>query len=316
MNPFKRLPAPAWFLLLAPAFIIESCITASTPPTHWLNPAAALLMIVAYGLPILFLREVWIRHTSALRGLFWLGLIYGIMNEGILAHTITQVRGEPLSHFIGYDEALGIHWAWASLIVPWHAFYSVTFMILLTHLWFPAMAETPWLGTWGMRILATLNLLLLSLYFLIHSDSRPAPVAAFFIFLALMAGFFWRGTRKQCSGEFSPITSKRPLIITAVVAILVPAFVTIAGFEFAHNKLPVISYFLFTLGTMGFILRCFGRIHPQRLMAFMLGGTIGLCGFTALLSRDPLYFIVVPVFLAFMVVSFKKLLKHVQLQAV
>lgn len=309
MNPFKRLPAPFWFLLLAPAFIIESCITASTPPSHWLNPAAALLMTVAYGLPILLLREIWVRHNSALRGLFWLGLIYGLMNEGILAHTITQVSGDPLTHFIGYDEAFGIHWAWGSLIVPWHAFYSVTFMILLSHLWFPAMANTPWLGKWGMRILATLNLLLLSLYFLIHSEARPAPVAAFFIYIALMAFFFWRGTRNQSCREH-PTPSRRALIITAIVAILIPSFVTIAGFEFAHNKLPVFLYFLFTLGTASIILRSFIRVHPQRLMAFMLGGTVGLCSFTAFLAPDPLYLVVVPVFLAFMGISFRKLLKQ------
>lgn len=310
--PFKRLPAPAWFLMLVAPFVIESCITASTPPSHWLNPVAAALLVLAYGPPILLLREVWIRCALSLRGLFLFGLMYGLMNEGILAHTITQASGEPITHFVGYDEALGIHWAWASLIVPWHAFYSVTFMVLLTHLWFPAMAGTPWLGKRGMRILVAINLLLLPLYFLIHSEMCPAPVLVFPLYLALMGLFYWLGMRAPhaASGDTSP-PPRRQLLLTALVAVLIPSIITIAGFEFAHNKLPVALYFLFTLGTVWIILRCLRYIHPQRLLAFMLGGTIGLCGFSALLSRDPLYLIVAPVFLAFIATSLRKLLKQV-----
>ncbi len=315
MNPFKKLPAPAWFLILVTPLVIESCITAATPPLLWLNPGIALLLILAYGPPILFLREVWIRKALPLRSLFLLGLAYGFLNEGIIAHTITQVSGEPITHFIGYDEAFGMHWAWTSLIVPWHAFFSVTCMVLLTHLWFAEHAGTPWLGKHGMYIAGTLSLLILPLYFILNTQARPAPMHAFPIYITLMAFCYWCAVRQRalaCAPALPP--SRRTLILTAVMALLVPSIITIAGFELAHHKLPLAGYFAFTLGITGLILLLFGKAHPHRLLAFMLGGTIGLCGFAVLIARNPLYLLVAPVFLVFIFVSMKKLIKAAQLQ--
>lgn len=309
MNPFKRLSKPVWFLMLVTPLVIESCITAATPPSHWLNPALALLLIFAYGPPILFLRELWVRHALPLRSLFVFGLIYGIFNEGILAHTLTQVSTEPITHFIGYDEAFGVHWAWASLIVPWHAFYSVTFMILLTHLWFPDHASAPWLQKRGMRITCVLNLLMLLLYFVFDTEARPAPVHMFPAYLALMGLGFWGARRLKISDTKVMLPAKRTLILTALSGVLVPAFVTIAGFELAHHKVPLAAYFSFTLCVSGFIFLRLGKIHPLRLLAFMLGGTVGLCGFAILIARDPIYVVTVPLFLVFIFTSMKKVLR-------
>lgn len=310
MNPLKRLPNPAWFLMLVTPFVIESCITWATPPGQWLvNPALALLLILAYGPPILFLRELWVRNALPLSSLFLFGMIYGIFNEGMLAHTLTQVSGEPITPFIGYDEILGIHWAWASMIVPWHAFLSVTFMILLTHLWFPDHANRPWLQKRGMRITGALNLLLLSLYFLIHSEARPAPIHAFPIYLVLMAFFYGWGMRKKAANFVAPLPTRRTLIIIALLALLIPSIVTIAGFELARNKIPLAAYFGFTVFVTGYIFIRLGSIHPHRLLAFMLGGAVGLCGFAILVSKDPAYMLTAPLFLMFIFISMKKLVK-------
>lgn len=307
-NPLRLLQAPAWFLLLATPFIIESCITAATPPSHWLNPGIALLLILAYGPPIIMLRELWVRHALPLRSLFVFGFSYGLLNEGILAHTLTQVNGEPITHFIGYDEAIGIHWAWASLIVPWHAFFSVTFMVLLTHLWFPGQAQTPWLGKRGWRIMAGLTLLLVPLYFVFASQTRPAPLHAFPLYLILMALCLWCGFHAKPPKKPPLLPSRHKLLVSAMLALPVPAAVTIAGFEFAHHKLSMALYCGFTLSVSAFIFYRLGRIHSYQVLAFMLGGTVGLCGIAALLSRDPLYFASGPVFIGLIVISLRKLL--------
>jgi hypothetical protein len=47
-------------------------------------------MILGYGLPVLCIREVWKRMGAHTIELPILGVAYGIFNEGIGAHTLTQ----------------------------------------------------------------------------------------------------------------------------------------------------------------------------------------------------------------------------------
>ena len=128
-----------------------------------LNPATWFWFILSYGIPILFIREAWVRlNLNVLAVLIW-GVAYGIFNEGIIAQTLTQLNGDPAGAFIGYGTIFGIHLSWATFILTFHALFSVLTPILLAHFFFPAAARVPWLGKKlfiTVAILAALNYLL------------------------------------------------------------------------------------------------------------------------------------------------------------
>lgn len=297
--------APIWFLLLATPLVIESCLTAATPPSHWLNPGIALLLVFAYGPFALWSREMWVRRALPLRALFLFGLAYGFFNEGILAHTLTQTNGEPITHFIGYDEAAGLHWGWMSLIVPWHAFFSITYMVLLAHLWFPAQSAQPWLSSRMLKLTGALCLVMMGLYFVITTPDRPAPPGAFPFYLFAMGSLMALGLRLKTV----PMTARMPTRFKGPVlqGFFLASLVTIAGFELAHNKAPLPLYLLFTLGLLAVIWYKLGHIAPSRLLAFMLGGSIGLALFAVLVGADPLRFITAPAYIAFAILSLRRL---------
>jgi len=304
-NPHR---APLCFLLLCTPLIIESCLTAATPPSHWLNPGIAFILIFAYGPPILWLRELWVRRQLPLPALFVMGLVYGLFNEGILAHTITQIGGDPLTHFIGYDEFASIHWAWASLLLPWHGFNSVCFMILFAHLLFPQSSRQSWVGARTFKYLGILKMLSLGLYFIIYTPSRLAPPHAFFIFVPLMlllllAALKWKGH------WIEPDWPSRAQIWRSGLFGLFPhMLIVMCGFGFAENKVPLPLYFLMTGGATMLLLWAMSRVRWPRILAFMLGGSLPLVLFSAYIAQDYISVITLPGYLLLAGFGFRKLL--------
>ena len=105
-----------------------------------------ILMTVAYGFPILIIREIVIRKQLGLPGLIVLGIMYGFYNEGLLAKTIFNPFHSPIEVFASYGLVGQIRLPWVLLITIWHAFFAVIYPISLTHLMFPQKARDTWLG--------------------------------------------------------------------------------------------------------------------------------------------------------------------------
>jgi len=300
--------APLWFLVVATPLIIESCITASTPASHWLNPVTCLMLVLAYGPPVLWLRELWVRGQLALPALFIMGIAYGLFNEGILAHTLTQIAGDPAKNFIGYDEWGGIHWAWASLILPWHGFNSVCFMVLLTHLFFPAHSRTPWLSDKAQKRLGYVILLSLGLYFAVHTPERLAPPHVFFVYIPILllvmgAAIKWPRRWTETTGP-----TQRQLVASVMMGLLPNILILMAGFGFAENKVPLPLYFLLTIGVTGLVIWSLGHCRWQRTLAFMLGGTWPLAAFTHFVTGGLTSMIFFASYLTLSILALRKLL--------
>lgn len=308
-HPARSLPT-VLFLILGTPFIIESCLTAATLPARWLEPGTALLLIFAYGPPILWIREAWARRRLGLASLLALGLVYGILNEGILAHTLTQTAGEPLASFLGYDEWLGVHWAWALFILPWHSVYSVVFMVLLTRLWFPARAEGPWLSDRMFRITGGIALLGLPLYFVFKSGQRPAPGHVFFILLGAAGILLSLGLRKSAAKAPACRPRRSRLVRASLSGLFLPSLVTIAAFEAARNRLPLGLHIAGSLAVMTALFTASRRVHERIWLAFFSAGAIGLCAFAVILSRDPVQTLLAPVFIGFMLLSLVRIFRE------
>jgi hypothetical protein len=126
--------------------ILTELFSGNLGPLEVFNPIGFLLQIIAYSVPILFLREVAVRLKVGLIGMYFLGFGYSFLNEGILSKTmLIGPPGGGMELYAVYEIA-GIHIVWASIIGNWHAIHSVIFPIALVSLLYPSVRSEPWLS--------------------------------------------------------------------------------------------------------------------------------------------------------------------------
>lgn len=165
----------AAFLLLATGPLAE-VLSQNVPLLTFLQPIPFLLVSVTYGVPVLLIRELAVARKLNNVAVVLLGLAYGILNEGVLAKTLTQPDGAPLEDFAGYGQIGALQGGWAIFIVFWHSLHSVLYPILLSRWMFPAVADRRWFALgrarWLLYILVIILIGLYSLYFLnpVRSD--------------------------------------------------------------------------------------------------------------------------------------------------
>ena len=159
----------ALFLLLATGPLAE-ILSENVQLLTYVQPLPFLLMTLTYGVPVLLIRELAVARKLNVAGVVLLGLAYGILNEGVLAKTLTQPSGSPLDDFAGYGQIGALQGGWAIFIVFWHALHSVLYPILISRWLFPDAAERRWFASgrarWLLYALLTILLGLCALYFL------------------------------------------------------------------------------------------------------------------------------------------------------
>jgi hypothetical protein len=179
-----RFKALATLVLSAP--LLTELASGNTPAHAFLNPRVSLFLLMAYGLPVLIIREAALRRGLSLAGVFLLGLAYGILNEGLLAQTLLRFENVPINKFDHYIYAAGFNFSWAVVIVPWHALFAVIFPIALVSYWFPACAKSSWLGK---RVFLALTGILAAMILFIGMVRPPHPqMRAFILGMAVLAG--------------------------------------------------------------------------------------------------------------------------------
>ena len=112
--------------------------------------------ISVYGLHVLVIREVAIRGRLGLVGLWSLGLVYGLYNEGLRSQTLFFPHHAPIEEFSTYGLVGHLRIPFTLFIIAWHALFSVVTPILLVEYLFPGKARQPWLprnATWAVAIL-------------------------------------------------------------------------------------------------------------------------------------------------------------------
>lgn len=127
------------------------------------------LMLVAYGIPVLLIRDAWVRFGLGVPGLFVLGLAYGFVNEALFAKTVFLDSQVPVDTFDGFGGS-GVNWAWSAFIVPWHALHSVLYPIAFAWWLFPQRRAEPWLSR---RASCILFAVMMAVGAAIHTASDP-----------------------------------------------------------------------------------------------------------------------------------------------
>lgn len=236
------------------------------------NPIILLfLILIGYGLPIVLIRELFVRWKAGLPSMILLGLAYGIWNEGILAKTFLMNDSVPVETFDGYVAVFGINIAWAFVISAWHAFHAVLYPILIIHFLYPTSTGR-WLSTRLFVSLLVIILFLGSLFYFTNNDVVVGTEEAFVPMVAAMAALAALAYAFRKKGQL--LTSSRPTVKRLAVygAVFVAALLMGASI-LTSLAVPTWGIVLAVIVLLVWILKLFsrlGRTYPNILL-FGLG---------------------------------------------
>ncbi len=209
---------------------LTELLSYNMPPPYFFNPVVFLfLATIAYGFPVLLLREVACRNRLGIIGLLCLGLVYGIINEGILAKTFYLATGVPVNTFDSYGYGAGICVPWAITISVWHALHALLYPILVVYYFFPAHRTEPWLTRKSAVGLAVPTVLVNTLVFFTRSKERAHGLLPHYILMLVCMGLLvWLATKVPRSAQFTDAkTFQLKLILCGVASFLTLLFVPV-----------------------------------------------------------------------------------------
>ncbi|MBX5443719.1 hypothetical protein [Sphaerobacter sp.] len=205
-HPSSRLHrlGPALVLaVLAP--VVAELLFGATPIT---NPGAFLPDLAVYGGGALLIREVVRRRSLGWASIIVLGVVFGIVEEGLALESLFNPDLFNAGALGG--RVLGVNWVWTQWTLGYHAIWSISIPILLAELLFPARRGRSWLGTTGLIVAAAayvcgVAVLAAIFRFVVAADFAASPialaiaslVAALLVLLALR----W---------QWSPVDTARP----------------------------------------------------------------------------------------------------------
>jgi hypothetical protein len=230
-----RTKALLTLVFLAP--ILTEIVSGNTPAHALLDPRVTFFWLVAYGLPLLVVRELQLRWQPSGFGVFLLGLAYGIWNEGLLAQTLIRAKYVPIDKFDHYIYAVGLNFSWAAVIVPWHALLAIMFPIALVVAFFPSTAQEPWLSK---RDFVLITAILVALVLFISIARKPHAqmlICGFAIFGLVLISYLLRG-RAACDRK-SNVRAAFPFIVGLLAY---PAFILSAIALAVYRMAPPVYF--------------------------------------------------------------------------
>ena len=285
----KKHIKPILVLLLITPFLTE-LLSGNLQPQIFFTPHIFfLLVVVAYGFPILVIRELSVRWRLGLAGTFLLGLAYGVLNEGILAKTILLSENVPIPTFDNYGFIGGFSIAWALLIIIWHALHAVVFPILFVHYLFPAHKSETWLNK-PLTVFAIVPAVIFGTigFFSANGEglaSRPSgtlgQLLIFVIAILLFAYFASRLKRSEIDVKSNNDFFKPFLLGISFVIVHILVSLILTGI-----RVPVLIYFLYSIVVLGIYWKILKKKKWHMLPQIILVGlgmyigtaTLGLVG--------------------------------------
>jgi hypothetical protein len=142
------------FVLVVFAPVFAEMLSGSTPPLAFLFPWVLGIFMMIYGVSALLIRELSVRWRTGPAGVILLGLAFGILNEGMAAHSLFNPNWPDLGALGGYGRWVGVNGLWTEWIVPFHAVWSMAFPIFLARQFWPEIADGPLVSTSYLYLLA------------------------------------------------------------------------------------------------------------------------------------------------------------------
>ncbi len=292
-----KLSGPALFLFfLSP--VVAELMSGSAPPIRFFNPLWFFPLVLFYGTGANIIRELVRRWNKGVPTLLLLGVVYGILEEGIALKTFFDPTWPMLGVLGSYGRALGINWVWTAELPFGHAIFSIAIPIMLTELLFPKERDEPWIDGRAFDLFSTVfagEIILASIFF----ETYPAPVVPYIITGLIAAGLAALARRIP-----------NPLFVRQKAAPDIPSPLTfwLVGFFSAtalviiHFSLPhiipplmtILIFFSFLVLDSFFILRLSGMsgslsdLHKFALMAGVLCVLVAYAPVQEFISRKAL----------------------------
>ncbi len=262
----------AFLMLLFVAAPLAEILSGNVPVLKFIHPPAFVFLTLVYGLPVLLIRELAVAKNLNILGIILLGLGYGLLNEGVIAKTLTQLSGQPVGPFAGYGQLGAFEGGWALFIVFWHALHSVLYPVLVTHWTFPAAAKQRWFSKRGLVVALVPFAALYALHFVMKN--RP-PVPAAFAGYILAQGLFAFLAVRFCRRKAEPAAADKKPSLKPVLLGTATVFFYIGNYALAAKRpFPFPVFALLVFGLIAFavwrIARAGWRPMPEILL-FGLG---------------------------------------------
>lgn len=246
-----RTPGSPWVTLLiflAISAFNPEVLTGATPAEKYLTPFNLLLTVPFYGLQVAVIADLAARYGLRWKTVYYLGLIYGILEEGFAVQTMLHPSGvgnvnvPPM-----LTRILGLDVAWAVYIDVFHSVVSVVSTIIIIKLIWPSRVSEPFLRK---KQYAVIVPILVAVYaaiiIFVVSATRYIPEAGALVVLALACvslGYLAvRNQRKTITSLSKPVPIRRYLFWALGLALgFFPlTIVVLTGTGLPALNLPVI----------------------------------------------------------------------------
>ena len=261
----------ALFLLLATGPLAE-VLSTNVPLLTFLQPLPFLLVTLTYGVPVLLIRELAVARTLNPLGVALLGLAYGILNEGVIAKTLTQPDGPPLYDFVGYGQVGMLQGGWTIFMVVWHSPHSVLYPMLLCRWMFPAAVGRRWFASgWTRWLLYVLLLILAGLYALYFLNPVRSDFGIFLLYAVAMLVLVVLALR--CRSDVRSPSSLGPADPSVKPALLGACMIFFYFFQFwSPGHVPFAVFLAISFGTIVFVAEQMKRAGWRPLPDLLLFG--------------------------------------------
>lgn len=157
----------AIFLALTSITIAEF-VTGATPLTKIVTDPGSFFffsiptLFGIYGCGVILIREATVAWGKGWPTILMLGIAYGILEEGVAAHTFFDPVNSTVGIFGSYGRVLGVNTTWAIEISIFHAAFSIALPILFSRLIWPGMNNFRITGRKGIITILSLYLFTLT----------------------------------------------------------------------------------------------------------------------------------------------------------
>ncbi|MCW4033111.1 MAG: hypothetical protein NWF08_06930 [Candidatus Bathyarchaeota archaeon] len=205
----KRIKIILILSLLSP--FIGEMVSGSSPPLEFFNPVVFLILWGLYGGGVIIVRELWVKWGRGYSRLMLLGLVYGIIEEGLAVKSFFDPEWQDLGKLAVYGRFLGVNFVWSVWLSIFHAVFSITIPILLIQTLYSDYKNKKLISNKGFKIVSLAFILTCILIFFFLNPYLPPPIQ--YLLCALLAFYLIKKAKGKIKKIQIPnLPIKRPVL--------------------------------------------------------------------------------------------------------
>ena len=190
----KRSTKAALLLMILSPSIAE-LLSSSSPPLEYLNPISFLYLTTFYGFGALLIREFRARRGLGYSTVLFLGMAYGIIEEGLGVKSFFSTDWPDLGLLAWYGRLFGVNLVWSLALTIYHSVISIFIPIVITEVLYRDIRDEPWITSSrvikAMIIVFIFDVLIFNIGFVGHV--HPTPIH-YILTLLVILGLYWLST--------------------------------------------------------------------------------------------------------------------------